>query len=1407
MVATPSPRRNQHDYLSSNNSSDKLDPAQEVSNLTRQESALTDAHSTDGSSGSDGETFSEVPQCPHSPQLLEKLLEAHGDDVAQEHAGLHPVVRAAREENYCSNLVVGDLTKNPSLNSHFQRYALRDFFNHRGQRRYQNLSMSFAAKQHPDIKSTFGSSAATRAATVGFVGMKRSPHLSARAYRLATEMVRRDREAIQQRNLENYKNLETKEKIQLEDVQKRQHEMLFLEVANYERYLPNGVTVEELLPLEVSRIQQNEEKKRFEKLNNALLDVTIKSKAQYQWDRSRPVSRSATMGGDDNLAENEVAAPAEMFDFMKQYWNLRCDDISEIVNNISSWTLAAGLSASMGVDRSVFCRFLIDVGIVDQDTVPYVWAVRTFDQYARHVRVCNVVENDLYSAGDQWSETKTVVAPLVCKLDFVTVIDVVLRRRFTRGTLPEFLEMLKRIGSQMNADWLRKEQEANAAAAERSKGIPASEPSLFEKVFSGAVSAMGPPPPKNQPALAAVTSNMMFGEEAANADHSTSRNCASESAVWKRNRLISGMLAEPEVLQLVEQYREVFQELFNCYTFKEDVNSIKEEENSTTTPQSAPVEMEFVDFVQFCQDLSIVPRLASMYDVQRAFRNAECLDFPEEDRRSQSASEPGTPKLPKPLTEAEKLVDLLQKFTALMCEKFGHLGPAFSSFDILGRERLTMSDVKAGAIKVGFQGDVLKVWRELDVNRSGHITRQEWLKLQEYIPDVLPPHVEKVCEVCGNSVLPDAAFCRKCGTSVKRLDDFNEDTVKDAGKDSHTPLKPKHRGTNQLAALPLQMPNRSPRPSILRHGKTQEFAAALEAKRRPQRESSGPNQTAGGLARSESRADEPDEKHGETPKRPSRGQRKPSVLPRGYGQPHSHRSSLERCSPPAEEKKRSASPPAKLIVPTFGVAAFVETLCRIALTYLIVHGNNVQVATSARAKIVWLLAYLQTVLEHLRESHGRRLNSQGDSSQGRKASRESVPATPVSDRQSMSSRCSEGGRSGTKEVTSDLAWAWGSGISRRLERTLERVTQHTFKAHAIMELQLDRHMPSVVAPTEKVEEQKEKAVEPPSDKKDNHRIKRRKSRYKMDLVASAAMVEELGQAKSPESATTSRTASKLASEAPGSPRAKANEEAEGPPREASKSVFLSGWATRQLQNRAAVAMQKVQKANSRPARSRTKDLNEMNSNPLKVGKDVGRKSKLGRNGTNVLESDLELKEENEEQKKMQKEVFAVKQEPPSLQDDSFKFGNLLFKRLLRQHSPGRQERERALRAAADASKGFGRPNTTLSATSTGTGRDTSLGAGLFSPGNMTPVSSVLSGFEPSSPRERPASQFTQQGESPVAEESTLTQNKFSEDRHVLRQGLGGCVGKLERCLLTPPPLNAYATQLNERLERMMSGAP
>lgn len=802
--------------------------------------ATFDTVSSDGISESDGDV-SARPESPshalsHSPVLLEKLLESHGDKELQEHAGLHPVVRAAREENYCSNLLVGDLTKHASLHSHFQKYALRDFFNHRGQRRYQNLSMSFAAKQHPDIRGTFGSRAAAKTATVEIPDVKRSPHLSARAYRLATEMVRRDREAIQQRNLENYRNLETKEKIQLEDVQKRQQEMLFLEVANYERYLPNGVTVEELLPLEVSRVIQNEEKKRFETLNNALLDVAIKAKAEHIAEKRKngPLARSVTVTTDiaANLEENEVTAPAEMFDFMKQYWNLRCDDISEVVNNICSWTFAAGLSASMGVDRSVFCRFLLDIGIVDQDAVPYVWAVQTFDQYARHVRVCNMVENDMLCGGDQWSETKAVVAPLVCKLDFVTVIDVILRRRFTKGTLPEFVKVLKRIGSQMSADWLRKEQEANAATLERTKALPPAEPTLFEKVFSGAVSAIGIPTQKSQPALAALANNMIFSEEATTADHTTSRNCASENAVWKRNRYISGMLAEPEVLQLVEQYRSVFEELFDCYTFKEDANStVKEDANSTvtedatpSTQHSAPVEMEFVDFVQFCQDLRIVPRLASMYDVLRAFRSAECLDYPEEDRKSQSARDLDAAQKPaKALNKEEKATEFMKTFTLALLDKYGHLGSAFREFDVANKHHLVMTDVKAGVGKIGFPGDWMKVWKELDGDRNGQISRHEWLKLQDYLVDVVKDIDKRRRSALGHA----ADDKRHRNAATHHTDDFHEDSGKDAGKehDEHRKTKrshgPQSHRDTKLGAQ--SMPLRSARTTLkpVKHGGSQ----------------------------------------------------------------------------------------------------------------------------------------------------------------------------------------------------------------------------------------------------------------------------------------------------------------------------------------------------------------------------------------------------------------------------------------------------------------------------------------------------------------------------------------------------------------------------------------------------------
>eukprot|EP00746_Dinoflagellata_sp_MGD_P039535 gnl/MRDRNA2_/MRDRNA2_195352_c0_seq1.p1 gnl/MRDRNA2_/MRDRNA2_195352_c0~~gnl/MRDRNA2_/MRDRNA2_195352_c0_seq1.p1 ORF type:complete len:482 (-),score=104.49 gnl/MRDRNA2_/MRDRNA2_195352_c0_seq1:110-1420(-) len=59
----------------------------------------------------------------------------------------------------------------------------------------------------------------------------------------------------------------------------------------------------------------------------------------------------------------------------------------------------------------------------------------------------------------------------------------------------------------------------------------------------------------------------------------------------------------------------------------------------------------------------------------------------------------------------------------------------------------------------------------------------------------------------------------------------------------------------------------------------------------------------------------------------------------------------------------------------FGVGAFVESLLKIAFTYLQSYGNSVQKGTSAKARTMWLLAYLHCVFDHLKQSHQRRAPS------------------------------------------------------------------------------------------------------------------------------------------------------------------------------------------------------------------------------------------------------------------------------------------------------------------------------------------------------------------------------------------------------------------------------------------------
>merc|ERR1719399_2743375 len=92
-----------------------------------------------------------------------------------------------------------------------------------------------------------------------------------------------------------------------------------------------------------------------------------------------------------------------------------------------------------------------------------------------------------------------------------------------------------------------------------------------------------------------------------------------------QNRQISSLLAEPDVIQVLETYRDVFEELYRIYA----------DEDSDT--------MDFARFLQFCQDFRIVPRICSTHELLQVFKRAECLDPPR--HVELSPDEPETPRL------------------------------------------------------------------------------------------------------------------------------------------------------------------------------------------------------------------------------------------------------------------------------------------------------------------------------------------------------------------------------------------------------------------------------------------------------------------------------------------------------------------------------------------------------------------------------------------------------------------------------------------------------------------------------------------------------------------------------------------------------------------------------------------
>jgi hypothetical protein len=442
---------------------------------------------------------------------------------------------------------LGDLSRSPQLSARLREFHLRDYFDQQGIRRFRNLSLSFAAKQNPQITSTFGSTSENKEKAVA-----KSNALSARAYRLATEVLDRDKQREASENKNNYDGLGASERFRNTDVRQRQHEMLFLEVPSWRQYLPPGIALESLMPLEISKDEEREERRKDEKMN-------------------------ASLGVDTDVKLHKGA----------EQWLLTHAEIQDVLQSLSTWTTATRTAAnSVGVDRGTYCRYILDCGLVDQVRVPYFWAVSLFDCHAKPCRYWHNSEgNDAYQMP---AGSVAHFVPMVNKWNFLLILDTLLRQHFDDTTKQKFISSLHQVVLQ-KSPMLK-----SALAGKQLKGAQDDHEAPGLQNVRGSL-AMLQPIPQGQTMV----------QNARPAEGSDLKD-----TITRRDRLVSAMLIEPEVIKLSEQYKEIFVRLHSCYCdHKQHVS--------------------FANFLQFCHDFRFVPRIASTYALQLAYASAECIEINE----------------------------------------------------------------------------------------------------------------------------------------------------------------------------------------------------------------------------------------------------------------------------------------------------------------------------------------------------------------------------------------------------------------------------------------------------------------------------------------------------------------------------------------------------------------------------------------------------------------------------------------------------------------------------------------------------------------------------------------------------------------------------------------------------------
>eukprot|EP00927_Polykrikos_kofoidii_P078640 TRINITY_DN75446_c0_g1_i1.p1 TRINITY_DN75446_c0_g1~~TRINITY_DN75446_c0_g1_i1.p1 ORF type:complete len:1069 (+),score=121.38 TRINITY_DN75446_c0_g1_i1:139-3345(+) len=473
--------------------------------------------------------------------------------------------KARLQESHGCNLTalkVGDVTANRYLHSELSRLQLNDYFDDKGSPRCHRLGLAFVANLKAEVGGPipWGSKTKDLPAARDHVGQQ-----SAKAFIKAEEAKERDLTSSKQRTTEITKNLEDTDRLRAEDVKYRQVEVIFNEMPHFERYLPRGVTMAELMREESDKDQEMHDRHFFDRANALLYD------------------RHFVLGSSMN-------------------WLFTQSEIHSILRLSSLWTRATRpLLGTSLMDRPTFCRFVLDVGLIDTERAPLHWATSLFDSVAR----------PLHCSMSDFAPTYLVpVSPVVCSWHIVCIFDALLRARFL--SQPTAQDDMKSVSPMPRRP------------ATSGTSLPTAFKSRFIlKILSIAKARLpqyildesGVTHDEIKEILAKGEGNVDMGDVGSgesvqhSSPHQTATSNISDDHRREsvRSQLVYSFMVEPEVLHLVAQFYELFMRLHKCYAEK--------------SPS-----LSYAALLQFCVDFSLTPNLVNTHTLQELYQSAQCLE-------------------------------------------------------------------------------------------------------------------------------------------------------------------------------------------------------------------------------------------------------------------------------------------------------------------------------------------------------------------------------------------------------------------------------------------------------------------------------------------------------------------------------------------------------------------------------------------------------------------------------------------------------------------------------------------------------------------------------------------------------------------------------------------------------------